>query len=59
MLTMRNWMFIKQYSGLREHLLGTYDLRALGDFEVGAFEEVGGMVVSVCVSIFRRAKHTG
>ena len=43
MLTMRNWMFIKQYAGLREHLLGTYDLRALGDFEVGAFEEVGGM----------------
>jgi hypothetical protein len=40
MLTMRNWMFIKQYSGLREHLLGTYDLRALGDFDRGAFEEV-------------------
>ena len=54
MLTMRNWMFIKQYAELRAHLLETYDLRALGDFEVGAFEEVGGMVVSVCVSTFRR-----
>ena len=27
MLTMRNWMFIKQYAGLREHLLGTHGLR--------------------------------
>lgn len=54
MLTMRNWMFIKQYAGLRERLLGAFDLRALGDFEVGAFEEVGGMVVSVCVSVVRR-----
>lgn len=54
MLTMRSWMFIKQYSGLREHLLATHALSALGDFEVGAFEEVGGMVVSVCASVFRR-----
>ena len=35
MLTMRNWMFIKQYSGLREWLLGEYDLRAVGDFDRG------------------------
>ena len=47
MLTMRNWMFIKQYAGLRQHLLDTHGLSALGDFEVGAFEEVGGVVVSV------------
>ena len=33
MLTMRNWMFIKQYADLREHLLETFDLRALGDFD--------------------------
>lgn len=54
MLTMRNWMFIKQYAGLREHLLSDNDLRALGDFEVGAFEEVGGIVVSVATSVVRR-----
>jgi len=51
MLTMRNWMFIKQYAGLRERFLESFDLRAIGDFEIGAFEEVGGMVVSVCVSV--------
>ena len=39
MLTMRNWMFIKQYSGLREYILGNFDVRGLGDFAVGAFDE--------------------
>ncbi len=53
MLTMRNWMFIKQYSGLREWLLETYDLRSLGDFAIGAFDEVPNDVLSVCVSTFR------
>ena len=56
LLTMRNWMFIKQYAGLREHLLERYDLRLLGDFAVGAFDEVPNDVLSVVVSGFRRAK---
>lgn len=56
MLTMRNWMFIKQYAGLRAHLLGTFDLRALGDFDRGAFEDVPDEVVSVAVSILCRAQ---
>ncbi len=47
LLTMRNWMFIKQYAGLRQHLLEHFDLRALGDFDRGAFEEVPDEVVSV------------
>ena len=57
MLTMRNWMFIKQYSGLREHLLGTYDLRGLGDFAVGAFDDVPNDILSVTVSVIHRAMH--
>ncbi|MEU2423696.1 BREX-6 system adenine-specific DNA-methyltransferase PglX [Streptomyces sp. NPDC007851] len=55
MLTMRNWMFIQQYAGLREYLLGTHGLRALGDFDRGAFENVPDEVVSVAVSAFARA----
>jgi len=55
MLTMRNWMFIKQYAGLREELLGTYDLRALGDFDRGAFEDVPDEVVSVAVACLAKA----
>jgi hypothetical protein len=58
MLTMRNWMFIKQYAGLREHLLATHGLRALGDFDRGAFEDVPDEVVSVAASAFARAAST-
>jgi hypothetical protein len=54
LLTMRNWMFIKQYADLRIWLLERLDLRALGDFDRGAFEEVLDEVVSVVVSVFRK-----
>jgi hypothetical protein len=52
MLTMRNWMFIKQYVALRRELLKDHDLRALGDFAIGAFDEVPNDVLSVVVSVF-------
>ncbi|GAA1842986.1 hypothetical protein GCM10009736_06040 [Actinomadura bangladeshensis] len=55
MLTMRNWMFLKQYAPLREHLLESHGLCALGDFDRGAFESVPDEVVSVVVSAFTRA----
>ena len=61
MITMRNWMFIKQYAGLREWLLETFDLRALHDLSSGAFEEINPaqVVVTVTTSVFRRAPMTG
>ncbi|MEZ4329855.1 MAG: BREX-6 system adenine-specific DNA-methyltransferase PglX, partial [Polyangiales bacterium] len=49
MLTMRNWMFIKQYAALREHLLGTQTLRALGDVSWGAFREMRDNPVAISV----------
>jgi hypothetical protein len=54
MLTMRSWMFLKQYSALREHLLGHFPLAALLDLSSGAFEEISAaqVVVSVTSSIF-------
>ncbi len=54
MLTRRNWMFIKQYSDLRGDLLERFSLRALGDFDRGAFEDVPDEVVSVAASVFGR-----
>jgi len=54
LLTMRNWMFIKQYANLRSWLLESYDLRALGDFAIGAFDEVPNDLLSVAVSVFRK-----
>jgi hypothetical protein len=55
MLTMRNWMFIKQYAALREYILGSFDLRGLGDFAVGAFDEVPNDLLSVTVSVLHRS----
>lgn len=49
MITMRNWMFIAQYSLLRELLLETYRLSALGDLSWGAFEEMRDNPVTMVV----------
>ena len=56
MLTMRNWMFLKQYSGLREKLLSFFGLRLIHDLSSGAFEEISAaqVVVSVASSILQR-----
>ena len=59
LLTMRNWMFIKQYSDLRQHLLMRFDLRCLGDFAIGAFDEVPNDVLSVVVSVAHKTAPLG
>ena len=59
LLTMRSWMFIAQYAELRRWILETQDLRALGDFAVGAFDEVPNDVLSVVVSVLRKAPPSG
>ncbi len=56
LLTKRNWMFIQQFSALREYLLENFDLRVLGDVDRGAFEEIVDEVVSTTMSIFQNAK---
>ncbi|GAB5545235.1 MAG: BREX-1 system adenine-specific DNA-methyltransferase PglX [Sandaracinaceae bacterium] len=60
LLTMRGWMFIKQYSEIRQWLLETYDLRALHDLSSGAFEEISAaqVVVSVVTSVFAKTART-
>jgi hypothetical protein len=60
MLTMRNWMFIKQYEGLRIHLLQCRRLHRLGDFDRGAFEEIaaGPGGVSVVISVLGKQAPT-
>ncbi len=55
LLTMRNWMFIKQFSRLREWLLDSHDLRMLGDVDRGAFDEVPNELLAAAMSVFRRA----
>jgi len=58
MLTMRDWMFLRQYAKLRQLLLSTYDLRAVGDFDRGAFEDIPDELVTVVVSVFRKSEPT-
>lgn len=55
LLTMRGWMFLGQFAELREQLVRTHDLRALGDVDRGAFEDVPDEVLATVMSIFRRA----
>ncbi|MBE9160039.1 BREX-6 system adenine-specific DNA-methyltransferase PglX [Nodosilinea sp. LEGE 06152] len=58
LLTMRNWMFINQFSNIREFLIDIYDLRILGDIDRGGFEDIPDEVVSTVMSVFRRADPT-
>jgi hypothetical protein len=58
LLTMRNWMFIKQYRALREWLLNTHDLRLIGDVDRGAFDEVPNEVLAAVMNIVRRTPPT-
>ncbi|BAZ03079.1 hypothetical protein NIES37_70920 (plasmid) [Tolypothrix tenuis PCC 7101] len=55
LLTMRNWMFIQQFTQIREYLLSNFDLRLLGDVDRGAFEEVVDEVVATVMSLFQKA----
>ncbi len=59
LLTMRNWMFIQQYYSLRSWLLREYDFRAIGDFAIGAFDEVANDLLSVTVAVFRKSTPSG
>ena len=54
LLTMRNWMFIQQFTQIREWLLNNFDLRILGDFDRGAFDEVPNEVLAVTMSVFQK-----
>ena len=54
LLTMRNWMFISQYSAIREFLIESYDLRLLGDFDRGAFDDVPNEILAVVMSVFQK-----
>jgi hypothetical protein len=55
LLTMRGWMFLGQFADLRKYILHKADLRALGDVDRGAFEDVPDEVLATVISIARRA----
>ncbi|WP_437320724.1 BREX-6 system adenine-specific DNA-methyltransferase PglX [Sorangium sp. So ce385] len=55
LLTMRNWMFLKSFASLREWILSGHDLRSIGDFDRGAFDEVPNEVLSVSACVFHKS----
>jgi Eco57I restriction-modification methylase len=55
LLTMRGWMFLSQFEGIRVQLLRSFDLRSVGDVDRGAFEDVPNEVLTCAMSVFRRA----
>lgn len=60
LLTMRNWMFLQQFSSLRQFLLNEYDLRTLGDLDQAAFEDVtNSEVLTVVMSVFNKSNPSG
>ena len=58
MVTMRNWMFLKDYESLRGLFFENFDLKAIGDFDRGAFETLaaGPAGVSVALSVWQKTK---
>jgi hypothetical protein len=55
LLTMRGWMFLGQFTDLREYLLSNYDLRSVGDVDRGAFEDVPNEVLAASMTLFRKS----
>lgn len=49
MLTIRNWMFIKQYAEFRKYVLQSHSLRAIGDVSWGAFREMRDNPVTMSI----------
>jgi hypothetical protein len=54
LLTMRNWMFLGQFAQLRTLIRSEHDLRVIGDFDRGAFDEVPNELLAVCVAVIRK-----
>lgn len=59
LLTMRGWMFLGQYTALRKLILHEYDIRAIGDFDRGAFDDVPNEVLAVAAPVIARTAPTG
>ena len=59
LLTMRGWMFLGQFTELRELILHEYDVRSIGDFDRGAFDAVPNEVLAVAAPVIARTPPSG
>jgi hypothetical protein len=58
-LTLRGWMFIKQFEKVRKWLVESYTLHVIGDFDWGAFEQIVGKVLCVTAAMFLKRPSAG
>jgi hypothetical protein len=56
MVSLRGWLFLGVFDGLRRNILQEHDIRALSDLGPGAFESLGGGVVAPVLITIRRGK---
>ena len=60
LLTLKNWMFTKEYIELRSWLLDKCDIRIIGDFDKGAFDAMEtSQRISVSLNVIRRSTSIG
>jgi Eco57I restriction-modification methylase len=54
MVTQQSWMFLRKFTSLRGEILATSTIRSIALLGAGAFEEIGGVVVSVSAFSLRK-----
>ncbi|RSX52436.1 BREX-1 system adenine-specific DNA-methyltransferase PglX [Bifidobacterium callimiconis] len=55
MITMQSWMFLSSFENLRKDLLATNTIETMAHLGAGAFDSIGGEVVSTTAFTIRRA----
>jgi hypothetical protein len=51
MITMQSWMFLSSFENLREQILATSPIRTMAHLGAGAFETIGGEVVTTAAFV--------
>lgn len=51
MITMQSWMFLSSFENLREKILGASPIRTMAHLGAGAFETIGGEVVTTAAFV--------
>lgn len=59
MVTMQSWMFLSSFENMRRALLKTATIDSMAHLGAGAFDSIGGEVVSTTAFILRNAQASG
>ncbi|QMU74588.1 BREX-1 system adenine-specific DNA-methyltransferase PglX [Streptacidiphilus sp. PB12-B1b] len=59
MITMQSWMFLSSFAAMRAALLKNHALESMAHLGTGAFDSIGGAVVSTTAFVFEVAASSG